>query len=284
MNSTTDNEIKATEVKPKEKSHWLTWIASAFSALTVVLLLLGYGATLGIESTTGIPHGSMIGSPADLIELSSIPLMELVSVMADALAQRSSYELLISSVWRPILGLSILMLIMFTAGYFWYRFKNKNANKSPTPSKIKPKKPSEKNANFAWQHWKIYLQVQAFLLALPVILLSGAAVIVYFVALIGIIPIFGAKATESHFKNWVVAPEICLPLRNSPSRKDNVPGGKKVNAANCVAITKDERFVGAGRVVLSTSKTIVLYTPHDGKVKRIPLEGAVVEVVSKLPD
>lgn len=37
-------------------------------------------------------------------------------------------------------------------------------------------------------------------------------------------------------------------------------------------------------VLLLSGMAIVLYSPKDGAVKRIPLDGAVVELVSKLPD
>lgn len=53
-------------------------------------------------------------------------------------------------------------------------------------------------------------------------------------------------------------------------------------AVQCVAVAKDDKLIGRGRVVFMTSKAIVLFEPKDGTVRKVPTADAVIEVVPAL--
>ncbi|MGJ7583619.1 hypothetical protein ACSFA3_26040, partial [Variovorax sp. RHLX14] len=93
-------------------------------------------------------------------------------------------------------------------------------------------------------------------------------------------------AGEVHIDQFVVAPKNCVSVINREGRLERKSKPDQTSGeigAQCVSVKFTEGDVQVkGRVVFALSKTLILYDPETGAVKRVPTENAVVEVVSTL--
>ena len=105
--------------------------------------------------------------------------------------------------------------------------------------------------------------------------------------ILSIVPLAGHQAGLRHIDDWVIAPQICIAVKSQqerlkPSDSKTLPSKERPRATSCVVVKKDNEEY-RGRVVFSTFNTVVLFEPDTGAVRRVPTDGASVEVIGELP-
>jgi hypothetical protein len=124
--------------------------------------------------------------------------------------------------------------------------------------------------------------------ALPLFSLLIIFAVVAMTVAISVAPFLGMAAGQSSITEWVVEPGRCMPVRNRAERlKPPAPAAsandKSTRAVTCVAVAGgDDSPPHTGRVVLATSKVVLLFDPETGDTIRLPLSGASMRVIDKL--
>lgn len=105
-----------------------------------------------------------------------------------------------------------------------------------------------------------------------------------------IVPVIGMVAGMAYIDEVALSNRPCAPLpsiefhqKRKAAQEAQKSGSsqKEPDYAQCLKVLKDGNEI-AGRLVLSTSKAVVLYLPN-GESKRVPTSDAVIEVVDRLP-
>lgn len=128
--------------------------------------------------------------------------------------------------------------------------------------------------------WAVALPIGTFL---TLILLGTACLIVAF------IPMLGIEVGRTYLHTYVIAPEACIPVRNSAihmEREAMREKGAKPQSrpgTTCVRVVSNDGAIFAGRVALSTSSAILLYDPATGIARHIPTGDAIIESIDVIP-
>ena len=273
---------------------WKTAIASAVSAIALILILLGFGVSMGVETRFALPHSTMYESVLDLTDLSSVAVAGLLSDGLPKLLTWEAFFKFYDQRW-PLIALAMgawLLLTMIL--YLIERHPQKKPRihvirHRPSPAATKRKR-----------GWLGFLLLGLIWPVMPLFSFVMAAVVICSLSLIGIVPVLGMTAAELHIDTWVIQPKRCFPSMNRVDRlaymalKEKSEKAKAVESeqrdmknsresvATCVVVMKDGKPLGMGRVVVSSSKSIVLYNPISGFADRIPVNDAVVRAVSSL--
>lgn len=256
------NQSKIDKANPfKFLMNWIATGAAVFSFGTVVLILLGYGVSLAVDLTFGLPHAAVFESTFDLVDLSSIAVLGLFSSMADW----SFFSYLLAG-FGVLLGFSILALLL-GALVAWISWKTLHSRRLIA-------KPFVREG----------ASIIAISLSIPL-----RVVIAFVIAstVLGVPPVLGAYVAKAHFEKWVIGPSKCWQSKDLQTMRDHpqtIPlrSANTERVANCVALKKGNALITRGRVVVQTSKAIVL-VDDSGKARKFPTEDFVIEPVDSLP-
>lgn len=261
-----DSEISAWDVAK--------FAATAVTATSLVLILLGYGVSLALETMFGIPHATLFESSFELIDLASVAVMQSLPAIVEALGKWSTY---VDVFKRAISTLVVLFVawLLFAVLLWWKRSRHVE---KPSATDEQP----QGKTSFVRQQ----LLAFAFIVIAPLLSVAGVVFVAGFMTIISIIPAIGLTAATAYINDTVINPEHCNPLVSLEQRRKAEPAKSESERgkfnAQCVRITKDGDPVASGRVVFATSKAIILYRP-DGGVSRASLGDSVIEVLAELP-
>ena len=218
-----------------------------------------------------------------MIDLASVGLMQFADGGIRTLGGLSFYVDLYASAWPFLLGLTLAWLIFMV--WLWRRKPKGTARKTFAVAGSNSPNGAEKLNGIVGQR-RLATVVLALIPLSPLLVVASVWLIVVVVAMIGIVPAIGMNAGVAHIKHWVVAPERCLWRLNREQWLQRIKADKKEQAservATCVAVVRDGKVVAKGRVVFMTSKSVILFDPSDGSVRKVPSAEAIVEVLPAL--
>jgi hypothetical protein len=247
---------KAAE-KTSSKAFSLVGLSSLVATISLIMILLGYGVSLAIETKFGLPHALLFESTTEIIDLASIAVMEIVTNCGKVLHGFDLVSRLYSDGW-PVLTVVAVVVFCILCLVQW-----KARSRKPRGNQVAPKK------NRWW--------LPPIVLGLCVISMPFIAALMVFAtaaagALIGVVPMMGHGAGLAYMEHWVIEPKECRPEK---------PQAGSGPYADCVVVMKDKEELGRGRVVLATSKALVLWVPGQ-HAQRVPTADTTVLAVSKL--
>lgn len=269
-------------------SQALTLFLSVSSASIIVLALLGYGVATSAEAKFGVPHAIMFNSTSDLLTLGGWAVIETLTHLGKLFEWRFYRD-----IWTVLWPMSWPALVIVLAGTALMGSIHLARDRPGNSDWLEARRASIRS-------WVRKHPWVATCLALPVFVAFGtfsvwiliALAFVFGVAvlaaLLSVVPVLGNIAGESHIDDWVIGPQICIPIKTRETRLSDAgvarskATGEKQRAANCVAITQSDGKEFKGRVVFATFSAIVLFDPLAGTVQRVATGGANVEVIGKL--
>jgi len=241
--------------KPVE---WLALATGVIGLLTLVLLLLGFGVALSMESWGQIPYGALYSSPSELIALSAIAVSRFIVRFGSAdMTWRIALD---AAPYGLCAGIFAVILVMQMA---W------------------PRRPAVDRLQAAvarLRTWRQgYVSTRTKTKAVVSSLAAGSAAFAVFplvaviylwatvtgAVLVASMPLVGFVMGKSYIEEYVTGPARCA---------DGRAGNRPV--ATCLYVRTKELGEHRGRLVYGTSSVIVLYDMT--KVIRIPLAEAVV--------
>lgn len=263
----------------------LKFAASTVASLTLILVLLGFGVSLAVESKLALPHSSLYESSVELLDLGSVAVIEILPKLFENLGKTGTYFEMITSAWHSLWGVIFLYAIV-VAVVFYLKFVRK----------IEIKAHQEKAKKFLAEGGKHGFLVRAgmflfFLLASlisPIFVYYGLA---FAMILLAFVPMIGWFSGMAYIDEIAINDRMCAPLPSvqyyqaqkiAQNAKKTAEPKTQPETVQCVKVLKDGDEVASGRLVLSTPKAVVLYLP-DGTARRVPISDAVIEVVDALP-
>lgn len=284
-NTATEKAIDSRENEVAHKKSNTNWIAVGawlVSFVTATFVLLGYGVSLAVESLFGIPHAALFDSTFELLDLASIAVLEILPTLSEWLTNWENYEKLYKPYGIFIAIIVAIWTIAAVAGWCWQPKRKKNAAKPVATTQ------SERRywGRTAKGYWMTYLGLVFGVVLYPLVSLLGVVVLLFGLAILAMVPIIGMGAATAHVNKWVIAPEHCMPIRSFEVRRQLLARPPKarepsVNVAYCVAVKKEGNVIAQGRVVLYTSKAVVL-VDESGRAQRVPTGDAIVEAVGDI--
>lgn len=258
-------------------------LLSIVSFLGGLLALLGYGVALAAEGRFGMPRAQLIDSTMDMLDLSTWAVLRIVSTGFTAFASLALYyKLLIAMIPSAIL---LCLGWLLAAWLLSLRSKRRHKAALAPPSASKA---NDKPFSF-WVALGRTWWIPASVIVTPILTLVGLAALIGAATVLAIVPVLGMSAGEAHIDEYVVGPERCFSVKNQAERKaallqsDDTSKKEQTAGAQCVSIKFTEGDTEIrGRVVFALSKAVILFDPQTGSVKRVPTEGAIVEVISSL--
>lgn len=279
-------QIHLDSKQEKPDKSWLAWvgeIAALLSIMGLVLSLSGYGVALAAENKFGIPHAALFSSPLDLLDLSSWAVMNVLTGVVELLNNLGFYIRLLTGAGPLLLGVTVLWVLIVLVG----TYLSKNPNnfifritayiKSPL---TRQERPSTRALLVFGPLLGLVGATSATLVS--VVLLTAVALMCF---LISFLPIFAMAAGQVHIRHYVIEPDHCYGVYDRALRmKPVVTTGeqKRQLVVSCVRVLNgDKEELGSGRVVFSTSSSVLLWNSKTGNVRRVPLEANVLEVLPK---
>lgn len=260
---------------------FLKFAASTVASLTLILVLLGFGVSLAVESKLALPHSSLYESSVELLDLGSVAVIEILPKLFENLGKIGTYFEMIASAWHSLWGVIILYAIAIALVFYLKYVKN-----------IDIKAHQEKAKAFLAEGGKHSFLARASLFLLFILASSLSPIFIYFglafaMVLLALVPMIGWFAGMAYIDEIAINNRICSPLPSVQyyqAQKSKKPSDPKTQpeTIQCVKVLKDDNEVASGRLILSTPKAVVLYLP-DGTARRIPISDAVIEVVDELP-
>jgi hypothetical protein len=267
------------EELPARAAKWFALAAAIISTAGVMLVLLGYGFSLVVESEFGMPHSALIDSTFEYVDLASLALGQLGVESTRLLFDWETYMTMYRLTWPVLVIAAVGITAMFGLVGWIGRWRSSNhlAVASKRMAMLTRKLPSGNK--------RIWLKLLGVTAATPLFMMLILVVMAMVFAVLSIAPVSGLIAAERYVKEWVLSPTSCVPRISLADRLQRLQQPrnrtKQYNAVLCVAVVKDEKTLGRGRVVIMTSKAVVLFTP-DGTVRKIPIADAIVESVPTL--
>lgn len=261
--------------------------ATTVASLTLILVLLGFGVSLAIESKLSLPHASLYESSGELLDLGSVAVLEILPKIFENLGKATTYFEMIAGVWPSFL-IFISAYIVIVALVFYLKYVKKIDIKA-RKDKVTELLGDNDKRGFLARAGLFLLFVLASML-LPIFLYFGLAIAMI---LLAIVPMVGWFAGMAYIDEVAINDRNCAPLpsvqyyqdkkKQLETKKPNEPKDPKdlVKTVQCVKLIKDDAVIATGRLVLSTSKAAILYLPN-GLARRIPITDTVIEVVDKL--
>lgn len=278
----------------KKEINWFAIAGTLFAILSGVALFLGYGVTLAVESVFGMPHAAVFESSTELLDLSSIALIDIIPSVTKFITDPQRYFLLYKENATSLLTLSgVAFLVVLVLG--WMKFgKDSEWVTRFNPFRQKP----ESNENTASK--KRILGFIGFSIAsiaspflVPLIGVIFVVGILYFSAFIVLIPFIGMNSGVAYIEKWVLEPQACTPVRSTADILNNLKyrSTKKTEKTQdatepmktvvCAVVKKEGKEIARGRVVLQTSKSLLLLA-SDGIIRRVPTSDMVIELVGDI--
>lgn len=278
----------------KEGINWFAIAGTLFAILSGVALFLGYGVTLAVESVFGMPHAAVFESSTELLDLSSIALMDIIPAVTKFITDPQSYYLLYKENASSLLILSGIAFFVFLIAGFLNFGKSSEWIKRFSPFKSKEEasqNAAPKKSIRAYIGFSIFGIVFPFLT--PLIGLIFIVGILYLSAFIVLIPFIGMNSGIAYIEKWVLEPQTCNPVqsaeeilknlkeRNTKKTTETQGGKDSIKTVVCAAVKKEGEEIARGRVILHTSKSVLLLA-SDGVIRRVPTSDMVIELVSDI--
>lgn len=273
--------------KPTAESNFglLKFVASAVAALTLILILLGFGVSLAVESKLALPHSSLYESSVELLDLGSIAVVAILPKLFSQIGELATYLRMITDVWKTLwVFLAIYVVGVPLVAYLKYV---KKLDLKARTDKVKIQLAESDTKGFLAKAGLVLVLLLASTL-LPIIGYFG---LVLCLALLSMVPMIGWGAGLAYIDQVAIHDHACSPLpsvqyyeaqKGDKNAKKSAESKNQSETVQCVKVLKDGSEVASGRLVLSTSKAVVLYMPN-GIARRVPISDVVIEVVDKLP-
>ncbi|MDD2742193.1 MAG: hypothetical protein PHV02_07960 [Rhodocyclaceae bacterium] len=291
----TKNEAPEKLVPSKGEFGFLKLSTALVASATLILILLGFGVSIAVETKLLIPHGSLYESSTELLDLGSLAIIEILPKMTQNMDQLATFVELMAASLKPV---KVILIMYSIFGGIWVlrRFIKRPVSVFDSSSIPWLAKCNSWLATFnLWQDDRKTIG-KGFLIILGTVVISVVSPVFLYFALICclvglcIVPVIGMVAGMAYIDEVALSNHPCAPLpsiefhqKRKAAQEANKAGGpqKEPDYAQCLKVVKDGNEV-AGRLVLSTSKAVVLYQPS-GASKRVPTSDAVIEVVDRLP-
>lgn len=279
----------------KKEINWLAIAGTLFAALSGVALFLGYGVTLAVESVFGMPHAAIFESSVELFDLSSIALLEIIPTVIKFISSPQSYILLYKENSTSLIAISgVIFLVLMIIGVVKFGNLSKLI-KLTNPLKSKGALPTDSSNKKGRLGGFVVFSIFAvtFPFLTPLIALAFVAVVLYSSAFFVLIPFIGMSSGVTYIEKWVLEPQTCNSIqstteilkgiqeRKKPKTKKSENPDEAIKTVVCAAVKKDGEEIARGRVVLQTSKAVLLLA-SDGQVRRVPTTDMVIELVGDI--
>ncbi len=251
-----------------ERDSKVAWGITILSFFTLVLTLLGYGVTLAVETIFGVPHQTIYASALDLIGLSTYAVVSLVMGLGEI-----RWQPLFEQAWPAGLFGGLLMLFI-TCGVAYLRTRSASTRTEPTTLWRYLGRPTKQDSTAQFiAKGAIGSGLFGGLIVVTPFLIAG--VVIATVVLMSTVPMYGMQLGANYFQKFVIGPTDCEPVQSRSAmllaRTQSKKNAPATATATCVTLLKDESRQVSGRVVVSTTNTIVLFEPVSGAARRIPI-------------
>lgn len=259
--------------------------ASIVGLLTLILVLLGFGVSLAVESKLALPHSSLYESSVELLDLGSVAVVEILPKLFDQIGKVATYLKMVADIWKS-LWIFLAIYVVGVPLVFYLKYVKKIDFKT---GKDKAKAVlAQGDAKGFWVKAGLVLVLLVASTLLPILAYFG---VIVGLVLLSFVPLIGWVAGQAYIDETAINDRGCAPLPSVhyyQAQKAQQDAAKKPHdsknqpqMAQCVKVLKDGEEVATGKLVLSTSKMVVLYLP-EGVARRVPISDSVIEVVDKL--
>lgn len=269
-----------------ESEHGLLKLAaSTVASLTLILVLLGFGVSLAVESKLALPHSSLYESSVELLDLGSVAVIETLPKLFENIGKIGTYIEMVAGAWHSLWG-AILMYAIVIALVFTLKYV----------VKIDIKAHHEKAKAFLAEGGKHGFLARAGLFLIFLLASSFSPIFLYFgfafaMALLAFVPMIGWLAGMAYIDEVAINNRGCSPLpsvqyyqaqKAAQNTQKSTEPKKQPETTQCVKVLKNHDEIASGRLVLSTSKMVILYLPS-GIAQRVPIGDSVIQVIDELP-
>lgn len=258
--------------------------ASSAALLTLILVLLGFGVSLAVESKLTLPHSSLYESSVELLDLGSVAVIEILPKLFNQVSKVATYQKIIADIWKS-LWIFLAIYVVGVSLVFYLKYVKKldlKAGKDKAKAIL-----AQGDAKGFWVKAGLVLMLLVASTLLPILAYFG---VIVGLVLLSFVPLIGWVSGQAYIDEAAINDRACAPLPSvqyyqaqkaqQDAKKPRDPKSQP-QMAQCVKVLKDGEEVATGRLVLSTSKMVVLYLP-DGVARRVPISDSVIEVVDKL--
>lgn len=283
----TQNNSHSLPQKPNSESDFelLKISASTVASLTLILVLLGFGVSLAVESKLALPHSSLYESTVELLDLGSVAVIEILPKLFNQIGEVATYLRIIADIWKSLWIFLAIYVVGVPLVFYLKYVKKLDLKAGKDKAKAVLAQGDEKGF---WVKAGLVLMLLLASTLLPIVAYFG---LVLGLVLLSLVPLIGWVSGLAYIDEAVINDRACAPLpsvqyykalKAQQDAKKPADSKNQPQTIQCVKVLKDGDEVATGRLVLSTSKAVVLYLP-DGVARRVPISDAVIEVVDKLP-
>ena len=264
----------------KKDGSGITCGITIISTVSLFLTLLGYGVSLAVETIFGMPHQTVYSSVLDLIGLSVYALLSMVLGLGDI-----AWWPLFDQVWpTSLIATAGMFILMCSTIYLKHRSDRASARTRRFWQFFRWPNNGDSTTRLVGKGTIGSIAFGAVVFITPFVIMVALMAGIF---LLSVVPILGMQLGSHYFERYVVRPTMCMPVRSSAAliqawsapRNKN---GSTASTATCVGLLKDGTQIAAGRVVVSTPATIVLFDPASGAVRRIPIGEVTVLPIEAL--
>jgi hypothetical protein len=264
--------------KSTSKRELLSFSLTVLSLLGTALTLVGYGVALSVDQF-GIPPESLFSSPFEIISLSVWGVLQFFTSVS-----KISFLAYYRDVLSQLLPILVGGFIAIGSVYFFARLQphvERIRQRRPRLAKyVAPPKREDGPAIFSLKLLAYFL---LFWLTLPALYLGTAVLFTVTSFLLAMAPYMGIAAGNAHIKKDVLAPTACLPLYTREQRLNPDPKVHPTSYANCISIKTDRMQQDLrGRVIFTTSSSVVLFDPDTGIATRMMIKDATIQAIDSL--
>ncbi|NRF68435.1 hypothetical protein HLB44_15680 [Aquincola sp. S2] len=268
------------------KGAGLPLLAMIVGGIPTIAALLGYGVSLAADIRLGLPNGLTFSNAFDLILFSKLAALHALrqgSELFDAATLWSAY--------RQVMAYSSFLLIgplaMAAAVAGWCAMAGRFGNttrraENKIRAYLRRSREVVRPKSLLGRSLALVAYGVATVVAGPLLIWGAVLLALFAFALLMFVPMIGMAAGAKYIDEYVIEPTACAPVLSSAdraARRSLAPDPSAQKRAYCVRVFKDKEAEYAGRVVFETPNLIILYSPKTGSVRRIPLDGYVIELV-----
>jgi hypothetical protein len=268
----------AEQKKPASKRELLSLCLALLSLLGTFLTLVGYGVALSV-SQFGLPPESLFNTPFEIIGLSVWGILYFFNNIGK-FSFLAYYQEMIGQLWPAL----ICGLIGIGSVYFFAKLQpniERIRKRFPRLAKYAARPKRQDGLTVLVQ--KLLLFFMLFWLTIPILFLLPVLLFTVASFLLSMAPFIGMSAGNDHIKNDVLAPAVCMPLSNRQQRLKPAQRTPHINYANCISIKTDRMPEDLrGRVVFSTSSSVILFDPDSGIAVRMPTKDATIQAIDSV--
>lgn len=266
-------------------TNWLAVALAFASASGIVLSLLGYGVALSMGSSFGMPHTFTFNSALDLFVLGSWAIAQFLEGLGGSNwdIYQSALQVAGRASWPFAIALVVAPVLVWTWLLASRRLSLEASSRKNRALAIRFKRKVARSPSLLTCIWWL-VSTLVVSVAIPLTAIATAVVTVLFCTLLAVLPGMGMVAGKSYIDKWVVGPVGCSKLRTRAHRLVAGNATVKESVASCLAVVQPDGKVVKGRLVFSTSTSVVLFDPNTGRVQRLDIAGSNVTVIGNLDD